>query len=154
MRLSPEGKIEWKKARLRFRCAAANNAICPCAKPVETAQSKRTDGVRSTQAKIAVAAPRNRITVIATSPDCEWAIQCRANVTQVPGKAEAVVVSALDADDAVDGIESVFDLSHEFVSNPLRMTIPLVIGVDGYEVRLQQSKKLVRSFLSLGESHC
>jgi len=69
------------------------------------------------------------------------------------GQAKAMVVSALDADDAVDGEETGLKLTHVFVANTLYEAIALVSRMNGSEVRLRERDKLVRGYLSLGGFH-
>jgi hypothetical protein len=93
------------------------------------------------------------VVVIAASTDRERAIKVRPNGSVMAGKAEAMVVGALDADDAVNGEETSLKLSQVFVANPLNVRIALVRRMNGSELRLQERNELVRGCFCLGELH-
>lgn len=130
--------VEWQEAHLRLGRAAQNDAISSLAEFMRVTHPKRRYRINGAEAEIAVAGTSNRVVVIASPSDREWAIQLRKGVSAVHGKTEAMMVGAPDADNAMDGKQIIFQLAEVFVSNALHLLIALVARMNRYQVRLQK----------------
>ena len=84
------------------------------------------------------------VVVIAASTGCERAIKVTANGSAVARDAKAMVVGALDADDAVNGEETGLKLSDIFVANTLYGSTSLITRMNGSKVRLQERDEILR----------
>lgn len=68
-------------------------------------------------------------------------------------EAKAMVVSALSAENTVDGKKTIFKLAKIFVSNALHLLITLIGRVNRRKVSLQNRNEFLRGFFGLRELH-